>query len=68
MRRLGMLLVILASTTSVWAASAKEDAKERLQKAGEVLQEIMGAPDKGIPAEDVEGAKCIAVVPHMVKG
>ena len=68
MRRLGMLLVILASTTSVWAASAKEDAKERLQKAGEVLQEIMGAPDKGIPAEVVEGAKCIAVVPHMVKG
>jgi lipid-binding SYLF domain-containing protein len=28
----------------------------------------MGMPDKGIPEEVLEHAKCIAVVPHMVKG
>jgi len=28
----------------------------------------MAAPDKGIPDEVMEHAKCIAVVPHMVKG
>jgi lipid-binding SYLF domain-containing protein len=28
----------------------------------------MAAPDKGIPEEVLEHAKCIAVVPHMVKG
>jgi lipid-binding SYLF domain-containing protein len=28
----------------------------------------MAAPDKGIPQEVLEHAKCIAVVPHMVKG
>jgi len=33
-----------------------------------VLHEIMAMPDKGIPEEVLEHAKCIAVVPHMVKG
>ena len=28
----------------------------------------MSAPDKGIPEEVLEHAKCIAVVPHMLKG
>jgi len=28
----------------------------------------MEAPDKGIPEEVVSGAKCIVVVPHLVKG
>jgi SH3 domain-containing YSC84-like protein 1 len=33
-----------------------------------VLHEIMGMPDKGIPEEVLEHAKCVAVVPHMIKG
>jgi lipid-binding SYLF domain-containing protein len=33
-----------------------------------VINEIMSAPDKGIPQEVLEHAKCIAVVPHMIKG
>jgi len=33
-----------------------------------VLHEIMGMPDKGIPEEVLEHAKCVAVIPHMVKG
>jgi lipid-binding SYLF domain-containing protein len=33
-----------------------------------VLHEIMGAPDRGIPEEVLEHAKCVAVVPHMIKG
>ena len=33
-----------------------------------VMHEIMGAPDNGIPEEVLEHAKCIAVVPNMVKG
>jgi lipid-binding SYLF domain-containing protein len=28
----------------------------------------MAAPDKGIPEEVLDHAKCIAVVPHMIKG
>src|SRR2546422_10788187 len=51
-----------------WAGSAREDSVERLQKSATVLKEIMDAPDKGIPAEVLDGAKCIAVVPHLIKG
>jgi len=54
--------------TLCWAGSAREDAVERLNNAGQVLHEIMAMPDKGIPEEVLEHAKCIAVVPHMVKG
>jgi lipid-binding SYLF domain-containing protein len=39
-----------------------------MDHAGKVLSEIMSAPDKGIPEEVLEHAKCIAVVPHMLKG
>ena len=54
--------------TLCWADSAREDATQRLGSATTVLHEIMGMPDKGIPEEVLEHAKCVAVVPHMVKG
>ena len=41
---------------------------ERMQKAGQVLHQIMATPDKGIPNEVFDKAKCVAVVPHMLKG
>jgi SH3 domain-containing YSC84-like protein 1 len=62
----GSLIGLLGSLA--WAASAREDSVERLQKSATVLKEIMDAPDKGIPAEVLDGAKCIAVVPHLIKG
>ncbi|MGA8763981.1 MAG: hypothetical protein WB562_14040, partial [Candidatus Sulfotelmatobacter sp.] len=48
--------------TYAWAGSAREDTVERLQKSVEVLQSIMATPDKGIPEEVLNGAKCIIVV------
>jgi len=59
---------MLSLGTLCWAGSAREDATERLDNAKQVVHEIMGMPDKGIPEEVLEHAKCIAVVPHMVKG
>jgi lipid-binding SYLF domain-containing protein len=64
-----MLFVALLSLTSLgWAESKREASTDRLDNAGKVLHEIMDAPDKGIPEEVLEHAKCIAVVPHMLKG
>jgi lipid-binding SYLF domain-containing protein len=64
-----MLLVALLSLTSLgWASSVRQEAVERLDNAAKVLHEIMETPDKGIPEEILEGARCVAVVPHMVKG
>src|SRR3984885_11716506 len=54
-----------ASTVS---AETREDVQNRLDNATLVLHQIMAAPDRGIPEEVMEHAKCIAVVPHMIKG
>src|SRR5688572_4825502 len=45
-----------------------DDHAERALKAAEVLNETMGAPDKGVPDYLLERAKAIAVIPHVVKG
>ena len=68
MKKLFVVMMALALTSLSWAATAKEDAIDRMNKAADVLKEIMGTPDKGIPQEVLDKAKCIAIVPHMVKG
>ncbi len=51
-----------------WAGSAREDSVARLQSSVDVLHAIMATPDKGIPEEVLNGAKCILVVPDLIKG
>src|SRR5437773_9260254 len=54
--------------TFAWAGSAREDTVDRLQKSVDVLHAIMATPDKGIPEEVLSNAKCILVVPDLIKG
>ena len=68
MKKMMLFFAILSLGTLCWAGSAREDATDRLDNAKNVVHAIMGAPDNGIPEEVLEHAKCIAVVPHMVKG
>ena len=68
MKKVIFVLAMLSLGTLCWADSAREDATDRLDNATKVLHDIMGMPDKGIPEEVLEHAKCVAVVPHMVKG
>ena len=68
MKKAIALAAILSLTSIGWAATDREASNDRLEHAGSVLHEIMAAPDKGIPEEVLEHAKCIAVVPHMIKG
>jgi lipid-binding SYLF domain-containing protein len=64
-----MTFVALLSVTSIgWAGTNREATDGRLDHAGRVLHEIMAAPDSGIPEEVLEHAKCVAVVPHLLKG
>ncbi|HMJ20420.1 MAG TPA: YSC84-related protein [Terriglobales bacterium] len=67
MKKFMFLLAMVSLGTLCWAGSAREDATDRLDNATKVLHEIMGMPDNGIPEEVLEHAKCVAVVPHMVK-
>ena len=54
--------------TFAWAGSAREDTDARLQSSVDVLHAIMATPDKGIPEEVLSDAKCILVVPNLIKG
>ncbi len=71
MKKQVMVFVAMLGTAGMlWASDTtpKETATDRLQNAADVLHQIMATPDKGIPEEVLEHAKCVAVVPHMVKG
>jgi len=70
MKVTSLLLIgaITLASGNLWAASGRQDSIDRLQMSSDVLHSIMAAPDKGIPEEVVNGAKCIVVIPHLVKG
>jgi lipid-binding SYLF domain-containing protein len=67
MKKLMTVVAVLGMTSVAWAGTTRENVQDRLDNAGRVLHEIMSAPDRGIPEEVLEHAKCIAVVPHMLK-
>src|SRR3954453_3504535 len=68
MKKFVAFLSVVSLATFSWAGTAKEDSADRLQKSSEVLTQIANVPDKGIPEEVLGKAKCIAIVPHLVKG
>jgi lipid-binding SYLF domain-containing protein len=67
---MSMLLMCIMGLvgTYAWAGSAREDSVARLQSSVDVLHAIMATPDKGIPEEVLSNAKCILVVPDLIKG
>jgi SH3 domain-containing YSC84-like protein 1 len=67
MSGLAMLLAMMVGTC--WSADKdnQSDIDKRIDAAANVLNEVMGTPDKAIPNSVMRDAKCIAVVPSMVK-
>jgi lipid-binding SYLF domain-containing protein len=62
------LCLCLALTSSLYAASSRQDLQDRVDAAKLVLDQIMGAQDRTIPLNILHSATCVAVVPGMVKG
>ncbi|MFZ0864070.1 MAG: lipid-binding SYLF domain-containing protein [Candidatus Sulfotelmatobacter sp.] len=51
-----------------WAADKDQsDITKRIDESAKVLNEIMATPDKAIPDKVMRDAKCIVVIPSMVK-
>src|SRR5271165_2602678 len=64
-----VLVVLLGAYTLAADDQTKESkATDRVQASADVLNEIQGAPDKGIPQQILGSAECVAVVPSMLKG
>src|ERR1700723_3692614 len=64
---LGAGFLLLAGMA--WSADDKDqsDIDKRLDASAKVLNEVMSTPDKAIPDKVMHDAKCIAVIPSMVK-
>jgi SH3 domain-containing YSC84-like protein 1 len=68
-------MTLLACSLPICSFNAAADdqtkdskASDRVQTAAQVLDEIQGTPDKGIPQNILASAECVAVVPSMLKG
>lgn len=63
----GSICSLLAGAS--WAAdqNRQSDIAKRIDASAKVLDEIMATPDKAIPNKVMSKAKCIAVIPSMVK-
>lgn len=60
-------LLLACASTLAWGADDQAAVNDRLQRAGDVLNQIMSAPDKGIPGDVYNSAKCVAIVPALKK-
>ncbi|MGE5568852.1 MAG: lipid-binding SYLF domain-containing protein [Rhodospirillales bacterium] len=62
-----MRFVILSILTGTLLAAEDADV-ERLKRSAEVFQEIMQAPDSGVPQPLLDKSECVVVVPGLKKG
>jgi lipid-binding SYLF domain-containing protein len=61
MKRLTLVLLLLTFSATAFAGETQ------LQKASNVMNEIMSTPDKGIPHDLLDKAVCVGIVPSQVK-
>jgi SH3 domain-containing YSC84-like protein 1 len=64
----GTMLLFLVSLG--WSADEQKDQSDiakRIDASANVLKEIMATPDKAIPDKVMSDAKCVAVIPSMIK-
>ena len=67
LKRLMILAVLVGFATLTAVASDREEDVSRIHKAADVFHEIMNTPDKGIPQDLLNSARCIAIIPGEVK-
>src|SRR6516225_8231263 len=60
-------LPLVVSLLLVLSSLARKKEDERLQDSYNVLKEILGTPDKGIPRDLLDKAECVVVYPSVKK-
>jgi lipid-binding SYLF domain-containing protein len=58
-------MILFGAATLAQGIEPKAKVVERVEESARVLDEIMAAPDKGIPRELLSKANCVAVIPSM---
>jgi lipid-binding SYLF domain-containing protein len=68
MKKILALLLIAGCSLAVRSAHAQQRLDDRLDAARNVIDAIMSTPDHAVPEGIAKHAKCIAVVPGVLKG
>jgi lipid-binding SYLF domain-containing protein len=61
----GTLVAVLTLSSTLLMADERADAFKRIDAAKEVFEEIMSTPDKGVPRDILEHARCLGVIPGL---
>src|SRR5437660_10338127 len=64
---IGTTLLLLTGLCWPKDKGDQSDIAKRIDESAKVLNEVMATPDKRIPVKVMSNAKCIAVMPSMVK-
>lgn len=64
---LSICLILVAGSYAQDENKDKSDITKRIDASAKVLDEVMAVPDKAIPDKVMKDARCIAVIPSMVK-
>jgi len=70
-RRIAAVAVAAAVLGAPSIAGAKDDQmkySDRMTESKDVFQELMTTKDRSVPQELMENAKCVVVIPDMMKG
>jgi len=62
-----LAVFLCAGLSAAALASGTSREAERLQRAAEVITEVMGTPEKGIPKDLLKKAVCVGVIPSQIK-
>ena len=65
---LGVALLAAVTAGVIAAASTRNETVACMDDAAKVLRRIAPGPPNGIPEEVTAAAKCVAVVPRLLKG
>ncbi|HLH43481.1 MAG TPA: lipid-binding SYLF domain-containing protein [Bryobacteraceae bacterium] len=59
------LMAVSAASPALFADSALERANKRIETSADVLQDALGAGDRGIPRDLIQKAQCVGVIPSL---
>lgn len=60
-------LILMPGVIALGQGKNVREGASQANKAATVFREIMGAPDKAIPKNVLDGAECVAVFPSVIK-
>ena len=66
-RKLFLLVLVMACVAPAIAEDKQEKVDDRIKESANVMKEILGMPEKGIPRDLLNKANCVIIYPSVKK-